>query len=58
MPGVNSEKNVAITKLESNIEVKAVSSKNSYKKILPVNFPITNYNLNKGKLILELAIKE
>lgn len=58
MPGVNSEKDLSIIKLENNIEIKAVSKNKAYKKLIPMNFPITNYNLSKGKLVLELGINE
>jgi len=58
MPGVKSLKNISITKLENNIEVKAISKDRAYKKMIPVNFPITNYELSKEKLILELGLGE
>ena len=58
MPGVKSLKNISITKLENNIEVKATSKDKAYQKMIPVNFPITNYELSKEKLILELGLEE
>ena len=58
MPGVKSEKDLSIIKLENNIEIKAVSKNKAYKKLIPMNFPITNYNLSNGKLVLELGIDE
>jgi HSP20 family molecular chaperone IbpA len=58
MPGVKSEKDLSIIKLENNIEIKGVSKNKVYKKLIPMNFPITNYNLFKGKLVLELGINE
>tara|TARA_Y100000034_G_scaffold68038_1_gene82123 strand:- start:3922 stop:4584 length:663 start_codon:yes stop_codon:yes gene_type:complete len=58
MPGVKSEKDLSIIKLENNIEIKGVSKNKAYKKLIPMNFPITNYNLSKGKLVLELGINE
>ena len=39
-------------------EIKRVSKNKVYQKLIPVNFPITNYNLSKGKLVLELGINE
>tara|TARA_Y100000034_G_C6832459_1_gene375885 strand:+ start:400 stop:1047 length:648 start_codon:yes stop_codon:yes gene_type:complete len=58
MPGVKSEKDLSIIKLENNIEIKAVSKNKAYKKLIPMNSPITNYNLSKGKLVLELGLGE
>lgn len=56
MPGVRSLKDVSITKLENAIEIKAISDKKSYFKIIPINLPITNYGVSRGKLLLELGI--
>ena len=58
MPGVKSLKDISITKLEDNVEVKAVSKDKAYQKMIPVNFPITDYNLSKGKLVLEFSVSE
>ena len=55
MPGVKSDKDISIAKLENSIEIKAVSEDNAYKKIIPINLPVTNYNLANGKLVLELG---
>jgi|WetSurMetagenome_2_1015567.scaffolds.fasta_scaffold83888_3 hypothetical protein len=57
MPDVKSMDDVSILKLENSIEIKAVGEKKAYKKIIPINLPITNYGLSEGKLILELGIK-
>jgi len=57
IPGVNSLKDVSIIQLENSIEIKAVSKTKSYFKIIPINLPITNYGVEKGKLILELEGK-
>jgi hypothetical protein len=54
IPGVNSIDNIAINKLENSIEIKAFGKKYIYVKIIPVNLPIKNYNLEEEKLILEL----
>jgi len=54
MPGVKSAKDVSIVNLEKSIELKAVSEKKAYKKIIPMNFPISDYKLLKGKLVLEM----
>ncbi len=57
MPGVKSIEDVSIVKLESSIEIRAISKNKAYVKIIPINLPIENYNLSDGKLILELGIK-
>ncbi len=58
VPGVKSVKDISIIKLENNIEIKAVSKNKAYSKLIPVNFPITDYNLSNGKLVLELDSRE
>ena len=58
IPGVKSIKDISIIKLEDNIEIKAITKDKAYNKLIPINFPITNYNFSKGKLILELDSKE
>jgi len=57
MPGVKSIEDVSIIKLENSIEIKAVSKKKAYAKVIQISFPIKDYNLSEGKLILELGIK-
>jgi HSP20 family molecular chaperone IbpA len=57
MPGVESLEDISIIKLENSIEIKAISKNKAYIKIIPINLPITNYNLSEGKLVLELGIK-
>jgi len=54
VPGVDSLDNVAINKLENSIEIKAFGKKYVYVKIIPLNLPIKNYNLEGETLILEL----
>ncbi len=58
LPGVKSLKNVSIMQLENSIEIKAVSSEKSYKKIIAIDFPIKKFKLQKEKLILELGVKQ
>lgn len=58
MPGIKSEKDISIVNLENSIEIKGVGKEVAYQKILPVNLPVTGYNLSKGKLVLELGIKD
>ena len=57
MPDVIAIDDISILKLENSIEIKAIGKNKAYKKIIPINLPITNYNLSEGKLILELGIK-
>lgn len=57
MPGVNSIKDISITKLENSIEIKAIGKNNSYFKLIKLNLPIVHYEINKGKFILELESK-
>jgi len=57
IPGVKSLNDVSIIKLENSIEIKAISKNKAYIKTIPINLPITDYNLSEGKLILELEIK-
>lgn len=54
IPGVESIKDISIIKLESGIEVKAVSEKDAYLKKIPINLPLTKYSLLNGVLTLEL----
>ena len=55
IPGVNSLEDVSINQLEDSIEIKAISLKNAYKKLIPVSLPIKHYSVSRGKLTLELA---
>jgi HSP20 family molecular chaperone IbpA len=54
VPGVESIENISINQLENSIEIKAIGKKTGYEKIIPINFPISSYELSDGKLILEL----
>jgi len=58
LPGVKAIKDVSITRLENSIEIKATSKEKAYFKSIPINLPITNYNLSEEKLILELETKD
>ncbi len=57
MPGVKSIKDISVVKLENSIEIKAVAKDKAYFKLIPVNLSIVDYELDKGKLILELEAK-
>jgi len=54
LPGIKSEKDIIITKLENSIEIKAFTKNKAYFKLIPLSLPIKNYFVEKGKLILEL----
>ncbi|MBU1129481.1 MAG: zinc-ribbon domain-containing protein [Nanoarchaeota archaeon] len=56
IPGVKSIENVSINHLGNSIEIKAVSKDKAYFKIINIALPITNYNLEKDKLVLELGV--
>ncbi|MFA4953545.1 MAG: hypothetical protein WC584_04950 [Candidatus Pacearchaeota archaeon] len=58
LPGVKSTEDVSIIKLENSIEIKAVAKDKAYFKLLPIKFPIIDYKISKGKLILELDAKD
>jgi len=58
LPGVKRLDDVIINQLENSIEIKAFSKDKVYFKLLPLNLPILNYKLKKGKLILELKAKD
>jgi len=57
LPEIKSMKDVSIVKLENSVEIKAVTKNKAYFKLIPINLPIKDYNLEKGKLILELESK-
>jgi HSP20 family molecular chaperone IbpA len=58
IPGVTSTEDISIMKFENSIEIKALTKDKAYVKLIPINLPVTNYELDKGKLILELGQRE
>ena len=58
LPGVKSIKDLSIIQLENSIEIKALSGKKVFYKIIPINLPINKYDRSKGILTLELDSKE
>ena len=58
LPGVKTIKYLSIIQLENSIEIKALSEKKVFYKIIPINLPINDYDLSKGILTLELDSKE
>ncbi len=57
MPKVKSIKDVSIVRLENSIEIKALTKDKAYVKLIPINLPISDYKLSKGKLVLELEAR-
>ena len=57
LPTVLSIKDISISRLENSIEIKAIAKTKAYHKLIPISLPLTNYNLSKGKLTLELEAK-
>jgi len=57
MPEVKSIKDISIIKLENSIEIKALGKKKVYFKLIPINLPIADFNLDNGRLILELETR-
>jgi len=55
VPYVKSINDISIIQLENSIEVKALSKKLAYEKIISIGLPIANYKLEEGKLILEIS---
>ena len=56
MKGVKSVEDIAITKLENSIEIKAIAKDKAYFKLISIGSPIIDYSLSKGKLVLELGV--
>lgn len=57
MPNVKSIGDISIIRLENSIEIKALAKNKAYSKLIPMNLPIINYEFSKGKLTLELSVK-
>ncbi len=57
MPEVKSVENISIIRLENSIEIKAIGKNKAYYKVIKIGLPILDYYLSKGKLILELGMK-
>ena len=57
LPGVKNVNDIIVNQLENSIEIKAFSKDKTYFKFLPVNLPLLDHKLSKGKLTLELGEK-
>lgn len=58
IPEVKSVDDVAISRIQNSIEIKAVGKTKSYFKILPVGLPVIKFEVEKGTLTLELGTKD
>ena len=58
VPGLESAKDVFISKLESGYEIKAIGSKKVYVNSLPINLPIHGYAIENGRLFVEFKTQE
>jgi hypothetical protein len=52
-PGIESIKDIFVSKLESGYEIKALAKNKVYVNSLPVNLPINSFTLDKEKLLIE-----
>ncbi|MEK6926123.1 MAG: hypothetical protein AABW50_02490 [Nanoarchaeota archaeon] len=57
VPGVEKTEDILINQLENSLEIKAIAKDKAYKKLIPIDLPLTKYKLLNEKLILELSIK-
>lgn len=55
VPGVKEIENISIVRAGNSVEVKAISDKNAYFKVIPFGMDILRYNLNNETIILELG---
>jgi hypothetical protein len=53
LPNVKSIKDISIVKLESSVEIKAISKSIAYFKTIPINLDLAGYQFSEGKLIIE-----
>lgn len=58
LPGVKSINDISIRKVQKSIEIKAIANSKAYFKVLEIDLPIINYELEQEKLILELGTKD
>jgi len=58
VPKVKSREDISIIKIDKTIEIKAIGKEVAYFKILEVDYPIVDYNLNRGMLTVELEIRD
>lgn len=54
-PGIESIKDIFVSKLENGYEIKALAKNKVYVNSLPVNLPIHSFSLNNEKLFVEFS---
>lgn len=54
-PGIESIKDIFVSKLESGYEIKALAKNKVYVNSLPVNLPINSFTLDKERLVVEFS---
>ncbi len=57
-PGVESVRDIFVSKLEEGYEIKAIGSKKVYTNSLPINLPLKRLSLLKDKLLVEFKTDE
>jgi len=54
-PGIESVRDIFVSKLESGYEIKALAKNKVYVNSLPVNLPINSFTLDKDRLFIEFS---
>lgn len=54
IPGVQTLKEISILRLETGLEIRAISKKAAYQKIVAIDLPLSKYSLREEVLTLEL----
>jgi len=57
IPGVNSLKNISISKLDKALEIKSFSKDKVFVKNIDISLPLINYNFSDEKLVLMFGLK-
>lgn len=55
IPGVESIKDIFVSKLETGYEIKAIGQDKVYTNSLPINLPLLQYSFNESEVSLEFA---
>ena len=54
-PGIESVKDIFVSKIESGYEIKALAKNKVYVNSLPVNLPISSFTINNDRLFVEFS---
>ncbi len=57
-PGVESNSDIFVSKLESGYEVKAIGDKKIYVNSLPIDLPLKGFSVDKNRLSVEFKLQE